>query len=43
MDKESAIRIIDLEGLQGYNLNEDRNDKENEVVIKKMGMLGLFM
>lgn len=37
MDKESAIRIIDLEGLQGYNLNEDRNDKENEVVIKKNG------
>ena len=35
MNKEKAMKIIDLEGLQGYNLNEDRANKENEVVIKK--------
>jgi hypothetical protein len=34
MTREEAIRIIIEEKLKGYNLNEERDNKENEVVIK---------
>lgn len=34
MTREEAIRIIIEEKLKNYNLNKDRNNKENEVVIK---------
>jgi len=34
MDKKDVIQIINKEGLQGYNINEKRENKENEVVLK---------
>ncbi|WP_242850166.1 hypothetical protein [Clostridium polynesiense] len=34
MNVNEAIRIINEEKLQGYNLNEDRYNRENEVVLK---------
>lgn len=33
MNRKEAITIIDAEKLQGYNLNEKRDNKENEMVI----------
>lgn len=33
MNKEEAIKIMNKEGLEGYNFFEDRLNKENEVVI----------
>lgn len=35
MTREEAIEIICMEQLQGYNMNENRFNKENEVVIKE--------
>lgn len=35
MKIEDARKIIQKEGLQGYNLCEERENRENEVVIKK--------
>lgn len=34
MTREEAINIISKEGLENYNLNEDRYNRENELVIK---------
>jgi hypothetical protein len=34
MTREEAIKIITQEGLENYNLNENRYNRENEVVIK---------
>ena len=34
MTREEAIKTITEEGLKNYNLNENRYNKENEVVIK---------
>lgn len=34
MTREEAIKIITEEGLENYNLNENRYNRENEVVIK---------
>lgn len=38
MRKEEAMNIIKRESLQGYNMNENRVNKENEVIIKKENM-----
>ena len=35
MKIEDARKIIQEEGLQGYNLCEERENRENEVVLKK--------
>ena len=35
MTREEAINIILKEGLKNYNLNEDRYDKDDELVIKQ--------
>ena len=37
MTEEKAKKIIKEEKLENYNINEDRYNKENEVVIKKEG------
>lgn len=34
MNIEQALKIIHEEKLQGYNMNEKRVDKENEVVLR---------
>lgn len=34
MNIKEAIRIINEEKLQNYNMNEERDNKENEVVLK---------
>lgn len=34
MIREEAIKIITEEGLENYNLNENRYNRENEVAIK---------
>lgn len=34
MNKKDVIQIINKEGLRGYNINEQRENKENEVVLK---------
>lgn len=34
MTREEAIKIIIEEKLENYNINEDRYNRENEVVIK---------
>lgn len=34
MTREEAIKIIKEEGLENYNFNENRYNRENEVVIK---------
>lgn len=34
MTRNQALNIIYKEGLMNYNLNEDRYNKENELVIK---------
>lgn len=34
MIREEAINIISKEGLESFNLNEDRYNRENELVIK---------
>ena len=31
---KEAIKIINEEKLQGYNMNEERDNKENEIVLK---------
>ncbi len=35
MTREEAINIIYKEGLKNYNLNEERYNKEDELVIKR--------
>ena len=35
MEIEDARKVIQEEGLQGYNLCEERENRENEVVLKK--------
>lgn len=35
MIREEAINIIQSEGLKSYNLNENRYNRENEMVIKQ--------
>ncbi|MGL4106696.1 Imm59 family immunity protein [Clostridium sp. LP20] len=35
MTREDAIDIISKEGLKSYNLNEERYNREDELVIKK--------
>lgn len=34
MNIKEAIKIINEEKLQGYNMNEERDNKENEIVLK---------
>ena len=34
MNIKEAIRIIDEEKLQDYNMNEERDNRENEVVLR---------
>ncbi|MBN8208885.1 hypothetical protein JI666_09025 [Bacillus sp. NTK071] len=34
MNIKEAIRIIHEENLQGYNMNEERDNRENEVVLR---------
>lgn len=34
MNLKEAIRIIHEEKLQGYNMNEERDNRENEVVLR---------
>lgn len=35
MTREDAINIISKEGLKSYNLNEERYNREDELVIKQ--------
>lgn len=35
MNIKEAIRIIHEEKLQDYNMNEERNNRENEVVLRR--------
>lgn len=35
MKREDAINIISKEGLKSYNLNEERENREDELVIKQ--------
>lgn len=35
MTREEAINIISKEGLKSYNLNEERYNREDELVIKQ--------
>ena len=34
MNAKEAIKIIQDEKLQGYNMNEERHNRENEVVLR---------
>lgn len=34
MNAKEAIKIIQVEKLQGYNMNEERHNRENEVVLR---------
>ena len=34
MNIKESIKIINEEILQGYNMNEERDNKENEIVLK---------
>lgn len=34
MNREDAVRIINDEKLKNYNMNEERDNRENEVVLK---------